>query len=145
MLNKLRGFFNPRRTRPAPLHDAVLGTLEFNVERSLWEARLGTAGNSLSIFIAGASAPDPKLLEHARAVAANESSFRVLVSSFLDREAPGFRGGEAEVRSLRLESLELVWPDRPNDGMIYFEGGDSDRVWRCDYINRKPVGLGFDS
>jgi hypothetical protein len=29
--------------------------------------------------------------------------------------------------------------------MLFFEGGEEGRVWRCDYINRKPNGLGFDN
>jgi hypothetical protein len=39
----------------------------------------------------------------------------------------------------------LFWPHRPNDGMIFFDGPDECRCWRCDLIGRVPVGLGFDS
>ena len=29
--------------------------------------------------------------------------------------------------------------------MIYFDGADTaERVWRCDYVARRPQGLGFD-
>jgi hypothetical protein len=39
----------------------------------------------------------------------------------------------------------LFWPERPNDGMLYFKGPDETRVWRSDYRNRLAEGLGFDS
>jgi hypothetical protein len=78
-------------------------------------------------------------------VAANHEHFSQLVSSFLRREAANFPGAEREVLSLQLESLCLFWPARPNDGMVFFDGGEEGRVWRCDYINRKPDGLSFDS
>ena len=44
-----------------------------------------------------------------------------------------------------LEGVCLFWPDRPDDGMIYFQGPDESRVWRCDYVSRKPRGPNFDS
>jgi hypothetical protein len=144
VLSKLRNLFKPADP-PAPVQDAVLGTIEFNVEESLWEARVTSGGDALRICIAGKDAPDVQLLEHARAVAVNPQAFRSLISSFLNDEAPKFKGGEEKVRSLRLESLNLFWPNRPDDGMVFFDGGEQDRVWRCDYLNRQPVGLGFDS
>ena len=50
-----------------------------------------------------------------------------------------------EIRRLRLESICLFWPKRPSDGMLYLEGGLRNRIWRFDYVGRKPAGLGFDS
>jgi hypothetical protein len=50
-----------------------------------------------------------------------------------------------EMAELTIEDVCLFWPDRPNDGMIYFHGPDETRVWRCDYVNREPRDLGFDS
>jgi hypothetical protein len=38
-----------------------------------------------------------------------------------------------------------MWPDRPDDGMIYFDGpGTEERIWRCDYVGRRAQDLGFD-
>ena len=50
-----------------------------------------------------------------------------------------------EIRQLAIQDVCLFWPDRPDDGMIYFKGPDEFKVWRCDYVARKPQGLGFDS
>jgi hypothetical protein len=49
-----------------------------------------------------------------------------------------------EIRQLVIEDVCLFWPTRPDDGMIYFKGPNAFRVWRCDYIGRTPVALGFD-
>jgi len=50
-----------------------------------------------------------------------------------------------EIRQLTIEDVCLFSPDRPEDGMIYFNGSDEFRVWRCDYVALKRRRLGFDS
>lgn len=144
MLRRIRRLFQPADP-PAQLIDPLLGTLAFDADESLWEARVSSGGYTLVIRIAGKDAPDARLLAHARAVAGELQAFRALIARFLAAEAPTFKGAEDEVRSLQIESLNLPWPARPDDGMLYFEGGDPDRAWRCDYVDRKPVRLGFDS
>ena len=72
------------------------------------------------------------------------------VADFLEREAREMEGARQprpaeEIRQLTLESICLFWPDRPDDGMLYFDGPDEYRVWRCDYVDREPRALGFDS
>lgn len=45
-----------------------------------------------------------------------------------------------------LEEVCLFWPERPNDGMLYFKTeNETGRLWHSDYRNRTPVGLSFDS
>ena len=53
--------------------------------------------------------------------------------------------GLLEDTLLPPEDVWLFWPDRPDNGMIYFQVPDESRVWRCDYVSRKPRGPGFDS
>jgi hypothetical protein len=143
VLSRIREFFRSAPP-PEPVSDEVLGVIRFNSEQKIWEARIA-APLSWRICIGGGAAPDENLLAHAREVAANHDHFSESVSSFLRSEAANFPGAEKEILSLQLESLGLFWPARPNDGMLFFEGGEEGRVWRCDYINRKPSGLGFDS
>jgi hypothetical protein len=52
----------------------------------------------------------------------------------------------AELANLKIENISLCWPDRPEDGMIFFRRSENDiGLWRCDYIARKPTGLGCDT
>jgi hypothetical protein len=143
VLSRIRELFRSAPP-PDPVSDEVLGLIHFNSEQKIWEARVASA-LSWRICIGGGAAPDASLIAHARDVAANHEHFSELVSSFLRSEAANFPGAEKEILSLQLESLCLFWPARPNDGMLFFEGGEEGRVWRCDYINRKPDGLSFDS
>ena len=144
MFSKIRNLLRPAAP-PEPIQDEDLGLIQFNSEERIWDVQIPGSGSSWRLRIAGAAVPDPALLAHAREIAAKSEHFRELVASFLRREASTFPGAEDEVLSLQLESLNLFWPARPNDGMLFFEGGQEGRVWRCDYINRKPDGLSFDS
>ena len=70
-----------------------------------------------------------------------------MISEFLAEEARRVKHLKQfahEIEQLRIEDVCLFWPKRPNDGMIYFKEPDRYRVWRCDYVGRKPKGLGFD-
>jgi hypothetical protein len=143
VLSRIRQFFRSAPP-PEPVSDEILGLVRFNLDEKIWEARVASPAG-WRICICGGAAPDANLLAHAREVAAHHDRFTESISSFLRSEAAGFPGAENEVLSLQLESLCLFWPARPNDGMLFFEGGAEGRAWRCDYIERKPDGLSFDS
>jgi hypothetical protein len=128
-------------------NDPVLGPMPFNGDLGLWHASLpSNSSRAISFFVAGESEPDPKLLEHARDVARKIHTFQSTIQAFLASEAPKFRQDAPTVLALSTESLNLFWPSRPDDGMVYFKGSSSDsRVWRCDYVARQPRALGYDS
>ncbi len=108
-----------------------------------------TIGNKTVGFkIGGKGKPDAQLLVHAHDIVHSFPEFEQKVSAFLADEAHNvkyLRRFADEIRQLQIEHVNLVWPKRPDDGMIYFKGPDQFRVWRCDYVARKPRGLGFDS
>ena len=126
--------------------DDVLGPLVHDRGEDWWT---GTAtcpdGRRLSFKLAGERAPHPLLLAHARDIVAAHREFARTVSAFLVAEADAHERFADEVRKLEVGEICLFWPDRPDDGMIYFTGPDESRLWRCDYVDRRPVGLGFDS
>lgn len=143
MFGKLRKLLRPLDP-PGPIVDPTLGTTSFDAEESLWVARLEGDEGDLRISIAGDGMPDVRLLERARVVAADRLAFHRRMRSFLEREAANVWGHEVEVHSLRPQSLDLFWPERPDAGMVYFAGGAQGRVWRCDWIDGEPTGFGFD-
>lgn len=146
MTSFLKKLFSTKPPPPA-FHDSVLGMIHFSKDEELWEIAwpLGES-RSITLRIAGQGEPDPRLLAHAREVAQSAQEFTSRIRTFLQKEAARFRGDESTVRSLSLESLNLFWPKRPNDGMVYFASFPEDtRVWRCDYIEREPKTLGYDS
>jgi len=86
-------------------------------------------------------------LAHARAIAASADAFRSKVRELLVAESKRVGDGRAseEILALEIENVCLWESGPPVTGMIYFLGGDDDRVWRCDYEDGEPKDLGFDS
>ena len=125
--------------------DSILGTLVLSSDGDWWESTITIDGSSAQFQIGGDGEPSPALITHAHDIVREYSSFTRTVSEFLAAEAAAQPLAAGEIRQLSLESICLFWPERPNDGMLYFHGPDEYRVWRSDYINRIPQGLGFDS
>ena len=135
------------RSQPlAVVHDEHLGELRFDRDDGAWRARVACPGGPLGFLIAGDRTPDAALLTHATDLVVASESFIATVRAFLDEEARLDAGRSQEIRGLQLEDVCLLWPKRPNDGMLYFASPRNDgKVWRCDYVDRTPRSLGFDS
>jgi hypothetical protein len=135
-----------RRSASAPqVRDDTLGVLTLAPE-GWWTAELVLGAESVALAVGGDREPSPVLLLHVREIAATWEQFEVRVRQFLAAAAHWHRyGASSEITGLRVASLSLPWPKRPDDGMIGFRGGAEDRVWRCDYLGRAFGGLAFDS
>jgi hypothetical protein len=149
MFEKLKRFF---QGEPPPVADKivdpVLGPLSWSKDDEPWLSSPDHNAVGLVVHIAGTPQPDGALVRHAADITKNKEEFVRRVQRFLAEEASSVRHLSAfkeEVAGLKIESVCFFWPERPEDGMIFFAGGRDDRVWRCDYIGRKPKGLGFDS
>ncbi len=134
----------------------VLGRLVYSVDGDGWESRAGHGGIPFRFFIAGDRregpeevVPDGALISHAESIALDPTEFVAGIERFLAREAQAqsrLKGLVEEVSLLKVDTVCLMWPDRPDDGMIQFRGPDDDlRLWRCDYVQREPKWLGFDT
>ncbi|HTB84433.1 MAG TPA: hypothetical protein VK742_12325 [Candidatus Sulfotelmatobacter sp.] len=123
--------------------DVVLGKLKLS-EEGWWEARVAIGGKSVGFKIGGSKEPDANLIAHARDIVGTFAAFEKMVAEFLLLESKRLAPLTHEIQKLTINDVMLAWPKRPNDGMIFFSGIDEYRIWRCDYSNRKPQGLGFD-
>lgn len=145
MFKSLRELFGgSSKTKPADATDSVLGTLRWSDDDQMWEAIASVGDSKIGFFIAGDSVPSSALIAHAHGIVRTLPEFQRMVTAFLADEATRLKAGADEIRQLSIEHVCLMWPDRPDDGMIYFRGPDEHRVWRCDYVAHKPTGLGFD-
>jgi hypothetical protein len=142
ILKKL--FTNPRAEWKRFVSDPVLGELLLSSDGDWWEGSILIDGSHLQFQLGGDREPSLDLISHAQDIVREYSSFSRTVCEFLEAEAASQLSFADEIRQLTLESVCLFWAGRPNDGMLYFKGPDEYRVWRCDYINRKPQGLGYD-
>jgi len=149
MFEKLKRFFQGEPP-PAAEHidDPVLGRLTWSKDDEAWFSSATHGGIGFEFQISGTPEPDQALLAHAVDIFRNKDTFVTSALHFVTMESEKVRSLQPycdEIRGLRVERVCLFWPDRPDDGMIYFSGGRDYRLWRCDYVNRQPEGLGFDS
>lgn len=136
----------PQLAEPTPVaHDEVLGPLVWDPEERMWAACNDRSPMGFRILIAGDQRPHPRLVSHARELAASPDRLLADVGSLLRSAAEELPAAAQEILDLHVESVALMWPDRPGDGMIYLDGPCAEqRVWRCDYIAGRPTNLGFD-
>jgi hypothetical protein len=144
MLSGLARLLGLRPNPTLTVEHSVLGKLRYDGEVSAWRTTVDTNSGPIGFLIAGAEVPDDQLIQHAVEIVAAPAVFLGKVRAFLQQEATAHPELAAEIAGLSLQEVCLFWPDRPSDGMLYF-GSDEPRVWRCDYVNKAPIGLGFDS
>jgi len=108
--------------------------------------------------VGGRYEPDPAILETARATAGRIDEFTEEVKTFLQRQTeavsekvsgPALEMYRAEASALRMKSISSWWPKRPMSGMIFFEGPDECKQWRCDIdegelCNLRNKGTDYD-
>lgn len=148
MFEKLKRFLQGEPPAVDSVVDPVLGTLSWSKEDEAWLSSPEHAAIGFAFEIAGAPQPDGSLVRHAADIAKKKEEFVRSVQRFLSEETASVRHLSAfneEIAGLKIERVCLFWPDRPDDGMIFFDGGRDYRGWRCDYVGRTPKGLGFDS
>ena len=127
--------------------DPVVGEWKLSDDADWWEGEAMVGTTKVSFKIGGEEVPDTKLVAHAHEIHRSWPEFEQRVMAFLAEEAGTGKSSEPfaeEVRQLKIEDVCLLRPERPDDGMIYFSGPDEFRVWRCDYVGRRPCDLGFD-
>jgi hypothetical protein len=72
-------------------------------------------------------------------------AFQSKIDGYLSECARGpWHGYEDEIGALVVDSINLLWPNKPDHALIYFDGGLRQRVWRCDWVTGVPRDLGFD-
>lgn len=139
----IKSLFRPQ-SREAFVDD-VLGKL--SPAESGWTVRVSKGEGTFEFTIGGSDQPDAQLLAHARDILSNYEAFTQAVGQCITTESQEYpEDVKRELARLEIDNVSLCWPDRPNDGMIFFRGAADDvGCWRCDYIDRKPVGLGCDT
>ena len=128
-----------------PFSDPVLGVLEPG--ETGWTVNVVKGADKFEFTIGGVSKPDDALLAHAHDILDDYQSFKRAVKGCVEYESRDYpEEVKAELAGLEIDNIALFWPARPNDGMVLFRGSEKDvGLWRCDYVDRKPTGLGCDT
>jgi hypothetical protein len=140
----VQSLFGSRPVR-TPFNDPRLGNL-IPAETG-WTVKVVKGTDTFAFTIGGVNEPDDALLSHAHDIFENYQAFKTEVKDFIADESRDYPDdARSEVAKLEIDNIALFWPTRPNDGMIFFRGSETDiGLWRCDYIDRKPTGLGCDT
>jgi hypothetical protein len=134
------------KTRPVErVEHPLFGSLQYDDEVDAWRGTAPSTAGPLTFLIGGGARPDDVLLERAGHLVQTALEFTASVRSFLDAEAQDQPRWAAEISALTLEEICLLWPHRPDEGMLYFHGPDQYRVWHAGYHHGQPRDLGFDS
>ncbi len=133
----------------------MLGQLVYEPYDDTWRTNARSERDLLTFRIAAAAngEPDPVLVAHARELQGEAAGLQRRIAQFLDREAEAAISwglgdqDRAHIRGLVLVQVALIAAAPVLRGMLYFEVPASwqcDWVWRCDYVDGQPTGLGFD-
>lgn len=151
MFSKLKRFIlGDKRPIARSVAHPVIGTMTYSEDDEAWLIDPKTSPCGFGFYIAGdwnadgaEILPASALVEHAAEIAADPEPFVRLVQEFLDAQSHSSRslaGKRDEIQKLRVYQVELMWPERPNDGEIELRSSfDSHRMWHCAYLSGRPA------
>ncbi len=130
-----------------PFMDPSFGQFEF--ERGLgWKTRIALAGRDVELVLGSdGEAPPPEMLQMAKSWVA-EWPFRSLeIIEYIRGELRNWpdEPNPPVPERLEVESIQLLWGDKPKTSMIYFHyPGDNIRAWHVTFGGFEPRGFAYD-
>lgn len=156
MFAKLKKLFlGEKRPIARSVTHPIIGRMTYSDDDEAWLTDPKTSPYGFGFYIAGdwdAAGPEIRpssaLIDHAAAIAAAPEAFTDLLREFVNSQLESVRSLAAdkdEIQKLRVYRVALMWAERPDDGEIELRtSSDSDRMWHCAYIGRRPAPhLGF--
>ena len=124
--------------------DPVLGELVIN--ETYWECTIAAESGPIVLGVGGRYEPDTALIESARNTFLRIDEFVGEVKAHLKAESEkGWEPASEELNSLTISSVGYYWPKQPNSGLIFFDGPDECKAWRCEINGEQISGLTFDT
>ena len=127
--------------------DPVLG--QFTFERGLgWKAPAVVGGRQVELVLGSdGEPPSTGMVETARSWIAHWSSQHPKIIEYIRRELRDW-SDEPNLPvpdKLEIESINLLWSDKPTTSMIYFRyPGDDIRAWHVTFDGFEPQGFAYD-
>jgi hypothetical protein len=147
-------FGDTRPIRRSIAHPA-LGDLIYSDDAEAWLTDPKSSRCGFGFYIAGDwSTPGPEvlppqqLIDTAIDITSHSEAFVRSVRDLIESKMKTMHSRDPdfeEIKKLQVYRVALMWPERPNDGEIELRTSpDSNRMWHCGYIDRKPIpALGF--
>jgi hypothetical protein len=151
MFDELKRFvFGDKRPVVRSVVHPIIGVLIYSDDDEAWFTDPKVSSYGFGFYISGdwnamhtEIRPAAVLLNHAAEIASQPAVFVQSVREFLETQLQTVKSlarDEEEVRKLQVYRVNLMWPERPNDGEIELRSSlETDRMWHCAYVNRKPA------
>jgi hypothetical protein len=147
MFRALNKLFRKEEAPKEPFVDPVLG--QFTFEHGLgWKAQV-VLGERQAELVLGSDgeAPSGEMLQSAKTWLDQWPSQHPKIIEYIGRELRGW-SDEPNLPvpdKLEVESINLLWSDKPTTSMIYLHyPGDDIRVWHVTFDGFEPKGFAYD-
>jgi hypothetical protein len=134
-----------RSPKQLELQHPQLGVVRFDHSEECWTTTVKAGDRDIRLFIDGDDQPDPRDVAHAAEISSSFEAFSQRVVEYLQAEAAKSPKAIAdEILQLEIESMVFSSEKHPRNAMVWFDGADAFRAWRCDYHKGELCYLGFD-
>lgn len=139
--------FHKEEAPKSPFVDAVLGQFEF--ERDLGWKKQAILGGHLAELVLGSDGepPSSEMLQMARSWVEQWHSRHPKIVEYIRTQLQDW-SHEPDLpvpERLEVESINLLWEDKPTTCMIYFHSpGDDIRAWHVTFEGFEPRGFAYD-
>ncbi|MGE0549387.1 MAG: hypothetical protein AB7O24_05420 [Kofleriaceae bacterium] len=123
------------------LTDPLLGTLTYDGKH--WVSTVSLRGRDIRFLVGGDLSPDPDQLRQAQQLLSSFDELLDAIRRFLDSEA-GSREFAPFADEIAHLEVELIWIDA-GGVELWFDGGNDERSWQCDWTAGKPSALDYTS
>ena len=147
MFRALSTLFRKEQPLREPFVDQALGAFAF--ERDLgWKKQL-VLGDREAELVLGSDGelPAEAMLQTAKSWLDQWSSQHPRIIEYIRRELAGwaFEPDPPVPEKLEVESINILWPERPRMSMVYFHyPGDDIRCWHVTFDGFEPQGFAYD-
>ena len=147
MFSALNRLFRREEAPKKLFVDAVLG--QFTFERDLgWKARLALGGRQAELVLGSdGESPSAEMLRTAKSWLEQWPSQHPRIIEYIRRELASW-SDEPNLPvpdKLEVDSINLLWSDKPTTSMIYFHyPGDDIRAWHVTFEGFEPQGFAYD-
>ena len=131
----------------APFVDQALG--EFAFDRDLgWKKQVVLGGKKAELVLGSdGDAPSEEMLQTARSWVSGWSAELPKMIEYIRTELRKWAGEPSlpDPDKFEVESVNILWRDKPNASMIYFHyPGDDIRLWHVTFYGFEPHGFAYD-
>lgn len=148
MLGSLARLFRKKPPRPTePFVDEVLGEFTFDCDLG-WKKQVVLGGQRAELVLGSdGETPSVAMLQTARSWLESWNSQLPRILDYIRSQLREWSGEPSlpEPEKFEVESVNILWKDKPDACMIYFHyPGDDIRGWHVTFYGFEPHGFAYD-